>query len=46
MALRLTGEQRIALTHPTLLSFEILNPVFYTVNGAWSLVLTVDTGYE
>jgi hypothetical protein len=46
MALHLTGEQRVALTHPCLLSFEVLNPVFARKIGAWSEVLTVNTGYE
>ena len=38
--------QRIALTHPCYLAGETVHPRFAARSGAWSLVLTVNTGYE
>jgi hypothetical protein len=38
--------QRIALANPCLLAAETMHPRFRSQHGAWSLVLTVNTGYE
>lgn len=43
---RLTTPQRIALAHPCYLGGETVNPRFGHRSGAWSLVLTINTGYE
>lgn len=42
----MTPAQRIALTHPCHLGAETLHPRFHSRSGAWSLTLTVNTGYE
>lgn len=42
----MTPEQKIARRFPCLLAVETLHPRFRTRHGAWSLVLTVNTGYE
>lgn len=42
----MTPEQKIALAMPCLLSIETTNPVYGRRIGAWSEVLTVNTGYE
>lgn len=42
----MTPAQSIALAHPCHLGGETLHPMFRTEAGAWSLVLTVNTGYE
>jgi hypothetical protein len=41
-----TTPQRIALAHPCLLAGETVHPRFRHQSGAWSLVLTINTGYE
>lgn len=38
--------QRLAITHPCRLAVETMHPRFRTQTGRWSLVLTVNTGYE
>jgi hypothetical protein len=38
--------QRIALAHPCYLAGECVHPRFGNRSGAWSLVLTINTGYE
>lgn len=38
--------QRIALTHPCYLGAETVHRRYAHRSGAWSLVLTVNTGYE
>jgi len=43
---RLTTPQRIAFAHPCYLAGETVNPRFGHRTGAWSLVLTINTGYE
>lgn len=42
----MTPQQQTALRFPCLLGGETFHPRFRTVVGAWSLVLTVNTGYE
>ena len=42
----MTPAQQIALAHPCHLAAQTLRPMFRTRSGAWSLVLTVNTGYE
>lgn len=42
----MTPAQHAALTHPCHLAGETLHPRFRHQSGAWSLVLTVNTGYE
>lgn len=41
-----TPEQTIARRTPCLLAVETLHPRYRRLAGAWSLVLTVNTGYE
>jgi len=38
--------QQIALRHACHLGGETIHPRFRSQTGAWSLVLTVNTGYE
>jgi hypothetical protein len=38
--------QRIALLHPCYLAGETVHPRFGHRSGAWSLILTINTGYE
>ena len=38
--------QQIALKHPCYLAAETLHPRFRNRSGAWSLILTINTGYE
>ena len=38
--------QRLAITNPCRLAVETMHPRFATRTGRWSLVLTVNTGYE
>lgn len=38
--------QRIALMHPCHLAAETMHPRFRSQAGTWSLVLTINTGYE
>ena len=38
--------QRIALAHPCHLAAETVHPRYGLRVGSWSLVLTVNTGYE
>lgn len=42
----MTPAQSIALAHPCHLAAETVNPLFRSQAGAWSLVLTINTGYE
>ena len=42
----MTPAQTIALAHPCYLAGETVNPRFGQRSGAWSLVLTINTGYE
>ena len=42
----MTPAQAIALAHPCLLAGETVHPRFRSVSGAWSIVLTVNAGYE
>lgn len=42
----MTPAQRIAIEHACLLSIETAHPRFGSRTGAWSQVLTVNTGYE
>jgi hypothetical protein len=42
----MTPAQTAALRHPCLLAGETIHPRFRSVTGAWSLVLTINTGYE
>lgn len=44
--LSMTPPQRIALAHPCYLAGETIHPRFRSQTGAWSLVLTINTGYE
>jgi len=44
--MHLTAQQQIARVHPCLLSLETMNPMFAKRVGAWSEILTVNTGYE
>jgi hypothetical protein len=41
-----TPAQLIALRYPCYLAGETINPLFRKRNGAWSLVLSVNAGYE
>jgi hypothetical protein len=42
----MTPAQQIALRHPCYLGGETIHPRYGSRSGAWSLVLTVNTGYE
>lgn len=42
----MTPAQSTALAHPCLLAGETYHPRFRSRSGAWSLVLTINTGYE
>lgn len=42
----MTDHQRVALAHPCYLAGETISPLFRHRSGAWSLVLTINTGYE
>jgi len=42
----MTPEQRIAITHPCHLAAETMHSRYRIRTGAWSTVLTVNTGYE
>lgn len=42
----MTPAQEIALRYPCYLAGETVNPIFGHRNGAWSLVLSVNAGYE
>jgi hypothetical protein len=42
----MTPAQHIALAHPCYLAGETTRPMFRTRSGRWSLVLTVNAGYE
>jgi hypothetical protein len=42
----MTPAQSIALAHPCLLAGETVHPRFGSRHGAWSQVLTINTGYE
>ena len=42
----MTPAQQIALQHPCYLAGETVHPRFANLSGAWSLVLTVNAGYE
>jgi hypothetical protein len=42
----MTPQQSIALAHPCLLGGQTIHPMFSSRSGAWSLVLTINTGYE
>jgi hypothetical protein len=43
---RLRGAHRIAIAHHCRLGFETIHPRFRSVDGAYSVILTVNTGYE
>lgn len=43
---RMTPAQEIALRYPCYLAGETINPIFGHRNGRWSLVLSVNAGYE
>jgi len=42
----MNDNQRLALSHACHLGGETIHPRFRSQTGAWSLVLTVNTGYE
>ena len=42
----MTPAQIIALAEPCYLAVETIHPRYRAGQGAWSLVLTVNTGYE
>lgn len=43
----MTPAQRIALRHPCYLAGETMHSRYRSMlSGAWSLVLTINTGYE
>jgi hypothetical protein len=42
----MTPEQKTALAQPCLLAAEMMQQQFHHVKGKWSLVLTINTGYE
>lgn len=42
----MTPAQRIAITHPCYLAVETAHPRYGQRTGTWSLVLTVNSGYE
>lgn len=42
----MNSAQRMALARPCLLSIETLHPCHATRNGAWTTVVTINTGYE
>lgn len=42
----MTPQQTIAFTHPCHLAAQTVHPMYGTRSGAWSLVLTINTGYE
>lgn len=42
----MTPAQRIALAHPCYLAGETIHRRYRNRNGGWSLVLTVNAGYE
>ena len=42
----MTPEQLVALAAPCLLSVETMHPRYGRKVGAWTEVLTVNTGYE
>jgi|GEM_PF-5585599 len=42
----MTPAQSIALAHPCLLAGQTINPLYGSRSGAWSQVLTINTGYE
>lgn len=39
-------QQRIAHSLPCLLAIETMNPRYRTVRGAWSEIITINTGHE
>lgn len=42
----MNGQQLIAYRLPCLLAIETMHPRYRTQRGAWSEVLTVNTGHE
>lgn len=42
----MNGAQRLAYAAPCLLALETMNPRYGQRSGAWSTVLTINTGYE
>lgn len=42
----MTPAQRIAISHPCYLAAETVHPRYRSASGAWSAVLTVNSGYE
>lgn len=42
----MNSAQRLAYNAPCLLAFETTHPRYGQRNGAWSTVLTINTGYE
>lgn len=39
-------QQKIAYAQPCLLAIETMNPLYSSRRGAWSEVLTINTGHE
>jgi hypothetical protein len=46
MATRLRGRHKIAITDHCRLACETLNPRFRALEGAYSTIATVNSGYE
>jgi hypothetical protein len=42
----MTEMQQVALLNPAVVAEDCMNPLYFNVRGPWSIILTMNVGFE